>query len=644
MTTPKVAPYGSWKSPLTSEMIVGKSIRLGLVRLEGRDTYWIEGRPSEKGRSVIVKRAPDGETLDLLPAPYNARTRVHEYGGGDYAVNDGIIYFSNFSDQRLYRLDPPGEPRAITPEIAHRYADYSVDKTRKRLICVREDHTVAAGEAINTLVSLSTDENPDGGRLLVAGNDFYASPSVSPDGSHMAWLTWNHSNMPWDGTELWLAELETDGTPGKSEKIAGGPRESIFQPQWSSDGTLHFISDSTGWWNLYRLRNGEVEALYPAEAEFGVAQWVFGLSTYGFAAPDQLICWYTENGIARLARLNTTTGDLKPFSLPYTSIASVHVTAERAVFTGASATIPASIVQLDLASERAEVQARASGSTVDSGYFSVAESIEFPSENGLTAFAFYYAPRNPDFTAPDGELPPLLVKSHGGPTAATSSSFDLTIQYWTSRGFAVLDVNYGGSTGYGRAYRERLKGRWGIIDVDDCVNGAQYLVRRGLVDGIRLAIDGGSAGGYTTLSVLTFRDTFKVGASYYGVSDLEALATDTHKFESHYLNGLVGPYPERVDLYHQRSPISNAERLSRPVIFFQGLDDKVVPPNQAERMVTILREKRIPVAYIAFEGEGHGFRSAANIKRSLEAELYFFSKFFGFELADQIEPVEIENL
>jgi dipeptidyl aminopeptidase/acylaminoacyl peptidase len=320
------------------------------------------------------------------------------------------------------------------------------------------------------------------------------------------------------------------------------------------------------------------------------------------------------------------------------------VTAERVVFTGASATIPASIVQLDLASERTEVQAQASGFTVDSSYFSAAESIEFPTENGLTAFAFYYAPRNPDFAAHDGELPPLLVKSHGGPTAATSSSFDLTIQYWTSRGFAVLDVNYGGSTGYGRAYRERLKGRWGIVDVDDCVNGARYLVERGLVDGDRLAIDGGSAGGYTTLSVLTFRDAFKVGASYFGVSDLESLAAETHKFESHYLNGLVGSYPERVDLYQQRSPIYNAERLSRPVIFFQGLDDKVVPPDQAERMVDILRAKRIPVAYIAFEGEGHGFRSATNIKRSLEAELYFFSQIFRFELADQVEPVEIENL
>ncbi len=641
---PKVAPYGSWKSPITSDLIVGESIRLGLVRLEGRDTYWIEGRPTEKGRSVIVKRTPDGKTLDLVPAPYNARTRVHEYGGGDYAVSDGVIYFSNFSDQRVYCLAPSDEPRPITPESAYRYADYSVDKTRKRLICVREDHSAAAGEAVNTLVSLNMAEHPDGGRVLVAGNDFYSSPSISPDGSRLAWLTWNHSNMPWDGTELWVAEFNADGTLGKSVQIAGGPGESIFQPQWSPAGTLHFISDRTGWWNLYRLRNGQVEALYPKEAEFGLPQWVFGLSTYGFAAPDQLICWYTENCNTYLARLDTTTGDLKPFQLPYSSISGIQVTAERVVFAGASATLPASIVQFDLATGQTDLLAVASRSIVDSAYFSIPESIEFPTENGLTAFAFYYAPCNPDFVAPGGERPPLLVKSHGGPTAATSDSFDLTIQYWTSRGFAVLDVNYGGSTGYGRAYRERLKGYWGSVDVDDCVNGAQYLVDRGLVDGNRLAIDGGSAGGYTTLSALTFRDTFKVGASYYGVSDLEALATDTHKFESHYLNGIVGPYPERVELYHQRSPIYNAERLARPVIFFQGLDDKVVPPDQAKRMVSILLAKKIPVAYIAFEGEGHGFRSAANIKRSLEAEVYFFSKIFNFELADQVEPVEIENL
>jgi dipeptidyl aminopeptidase/acylaminoacyl peptidase len=642
MNIPKIAPYGSWKSPITADLIVSESVRLALIVLDGEDTYWIEGRPSEGGRSVIVRRTPDGQTVDMTPPPFNVRTRVHEYGGGEYTVSNGIIYFSNFADQRLYRLVPGSEPQPLTPVAAYRYADIMVDHQRNRLICVREDHSEAGHQAVNTLVSLSRAGNLGGGQVLVSGNDFYASPRPSPDGSHLAWLTWNHPNMPWDGTELWVGEFNEDGLLGKTEQVAGGKDESIFQPEWSPDGVLHFISDRTGWWNLYRLRNGQIEPLCEKKAEFGLPHWVFGMSTYKCITPTRIICSYTESGIGYLANLDTVTGELKPFDLPYTTIGNVRATAERAVFSGASPTISNSIVQLDLNSGRLEVLRSSSKVMVDATYFSLPEPIEFPTEHGRTAYAFFYPPHNPDYAAPAGELPPLLVMSHGGPTSSSSSAFDLEIQFWTSRGIAVLDVNYGGSTGYGRDYRERLKGQWGIVDVDDCVNGARYLVERGLVDGNRLAITGGSAGGYTTLCALIFRNVFKAGASYYGISDLEALLGEDHKFESRYNDGLVGPYPERRDLYIQRSPIHFAERLSCPVIFFQGLEDKVVPPNQSERMVDVLKKKGVPVAYLAFEGEGHGFRRAENIKRALEAELYFYSQVFGFKIADKIEPVKIE--
>ncbi|MBA3768750.1 MAG: S9 family peptidase, partial [Acidobacteria bacterium] len=576
---------------------------------------------------------------------FNSRTRVHEYGGGDYAVLDGTIYFSNFADQRLYSQTNTQEPQPITPPVEMRYADAVIDGRRRRLICVREDHTEAEREAINTLASINLDGGGvAAGVVIVSGNDFYSSPRLSPDGSRLAWLTWNHPNMPWDGTELWVGELDEDGTMSRSERVAGGIDESIFQPEWSPDGLLYFVSDRSGWWNLYRLRDNNIEALCPAEAEFGQPQWVFGLSSYGFESAFGIICTYIERGSSRLARLNTQTGKLDIIETPYADITYLRVGAGRAVFRGGSPTTPASIVQLDLATRETEALRRSNDLKIDSAYLSIAQAVEFPTENGLAAHAFFYPPQNKDFSAPEGERPPLLVKSHGGPTSACSSTLSLNIQYWTSRGIAVLDVNYGGSTGYGRAYRQRLKDQWGIVDVDDCVNGAKYLTGRGLVDSERLMIDGGSAGGYTTLCAVTFRDAFKAGASHFGVSDAEALAKETHKFESRYLDGLIGPYPERADIYRERSPIHFTDQLSCPVIFFQGLEDKVVPPNQAEMMFEALRAKGVAVAYVAFEGEQHGFRRAENIKRALDGELYFYSRVFGFELADRVEPVEIENL
>jgi len=640
VTQPTVAPYGSWKSPITSDLIVAGTIGLGLTALDGDDTYWIESRPAEGGRSVVVRHTPDGRAADVTPPPFNARTRVHEYGGGEYLVADGIVYFSHWNDQRLHRQEPDTSPWPITPEGQWRYADGILDRRRGRILCICEDHTVAGREAANTLVSL--DLNGEGlAHVLASGHDFYSSPRLSPDGSHLAWLAWNHPNMPWDGSELWVGELRTDGSLGRAERIAGGESESIFQPQWSPDGVLYFVSDRTGWWNLYRWRAGRVEPVVEMEAEFGVPQWVFGLSTYAFASARHIICAYTGRGTWHLASLDTATKELTPIEVPYTAIGQVRATASRAVFLGGSPTEPASVVQLDLASGRIDVLRRTSQVRVDPGYLSVPRAVEFPTEHGLTAYGIFYPPQNADYSAPAGERPPLIVISHGGPTGATASTLNLSIQYWTSRGFAVLDVNYGGSTGYGRAYRQRLEGQWGVVDVDDCTNGARYLVERGEVDGNRLIIRGGSAGGYTTLCALAFRDVFKAGASYFGLSDLEAFVQETHKYESRYLERLVGPYPARQDLYRERSPIHYADRISCPVIFFQGLEDQVVPPSQAEMMVEALRARGIPVAYVPFEGEQHGFRRAENIKRALDAELYFYSRVFGFELAEPVEPAEM---
>jgi dipeptidyl aminopeptidase/acylaminoacyl peptidase len=395
---------------------------------------------------------------------------------------------------------------------------------------------------------------------------------------------------------------------------------------------------------MYRWHKGAVEAVYEMDAEFGAPQWGFGMSTYGFESADSIICAYTHNGFWYLARLDTKARRLIGLDVPFSDIRSVRVARGKAVFIGASPTMPSSVVVLDLASSDLEVLRRSSDVAIDPSYISLPEPVEYPTERRRTAFAFYYPPRNGDYVAPAGEKPPLLVMTHGGPTAATSAGFSLTIQYWTSHGFAVLDVNYGGSTGYGREYRQRLNGQWGIVDVDDVVNGALYLVRRGDVDGGRLAIDGGSAGGYTTLCALAFRNVFQAGASYFGVSDLEALAKDTHKFESRYLDSIVAPYPEQRELYVQRSPIHAVDRIECPMILFQGLEDKVVPPNQAERIYEAVRAKGLPVAYMPFKGEQHGFRHAENIKRSLDGEFYFYSRVFGFQPAEEIEPVNVENI
>src|SRR5574341_347535 len=636
----KRAPYGSWKSPITTDLITAKAISLIEIAVDGQDIYWIESRPAEAGRYVIMRRTSDGRIHECTPPDFYARTTVHEYGGGAFTVADGMIYFANFKDQHLYRQALNGQPEVLTPGDGYRYADLVMNRKRNRLICVREDHT-GQGEAVNTIVGVSLNGN-DHGRVLVEGNNFYSSARLGPDGTRLAYLTWNHPNMPWDGCELWVVDVKPDGTLHSARLVAGSATESIFQPEWSPDGVLHFVGETSGWWNLYRWKEGEIEALCPMEAEFGEPQWQFGFSTYDFVSPTKILCSYSQNGTWHLAWLDTSIRKLTPIEAPYTDISHVRAGKGFAAFIAGSPTQPFGIIRMDTSTGELRPLKQAFEVSVEAGYFSIPRPITFPTSGGKEAHAIYYAPKNKNHVAPGNERPPLLVISHGGPTSAAMTTLRYNIQYWTSRGFAVLDVNYGGSTGYGREYRKRLNGNWGIVDVDDCCNGALYLVGKGLADRNRLAIRGGSAGGYTTLACLAFRnDIFEAGASHFGLSELEVFVKDTHKFESRYLHSLIGPYPECKDQYFARSPINFTQNLSCPLILFQGDEDKIVPPSQSQMMFEAVRAKELPVAYLLFQGEQHGFRKAENIKRSLEAELYFYSKIYGFEAADPIEPVQI---
>lgn len=633
----KIAPFGSWKSPITSDLIVSKTVGLAGVASEGNNIYWLESRPREKGRNVLVKLSKDGQVEDVTPPPFNIRTRVHEYGGGAYLIADNTVYFSNYQDGRVYQQQIGKSPEVITDESAIRYADFVLDQSRNRLICIAEDHSQTDHEPVNSIVAiaLATGEIT----TLVSGNDFYTSPRISPDSQHLAFISWDHPDMPWDSSYLRWGNIAQDGSIENIAIVAGGEAESICEAKWSPDGRLHFSSDKSDWWNIYRRNaDGSIECLHPMSAEFAYPHWVFGLSTYDFINAELIFCTYSENGSWHLGTINTVSKQFSEIESDYTNISCVDISSDaQALFIAGSPSKPTAVVKLNLETKASQILKTAGTLDIDPSYLSLPEAIAFTTANNLTAYAWYYPPQNKDYTAPAGELPPLLVKSHGGPTAAASVNLNLRIQYWTSRGFAYLDVNYGGSIGYGRQYRQRLEKNWGIVDIDDCVNAAQYLVDQGLADGERLVISGSSAGGYTTLAALTFRDTFKAGASYYGISDLEILATDTHKFESRYLDRLIGKYPEDKEVYQKRSPIYHTEQLSCPVIFFQGLEDKVVPPNQAEMMVEAIKQKGIPVAYVTFADEGHGFRQAENIKKAIDTEFLFYSRIFGFTPGDNLD-------
>ncbi len=647
MTT---AHYGSWTSPISADLVASAGVGLDELVVDGDTLYWLEGRPLEGGRQVLCRAVGDDPPRDQTSAPFNVRTRVHEYGGGSYTVHHGTPLFSNFSDQRLYRLDPGAEPRPITPEPATpaglRYADATLTPDGAWLVCLRESHE--GPEVTNELVALPADGS-SAPHVLASGRDFYASPRLDPTGRRLAWIEWDHPRMPWDGTECRLAAFDPAAgrLEGEPTLVAGGPEESIAQPAWSPDGALHFISDASGWWNLYRFGRGHAEPLAPMDAEFAMPQWTLDQSAYAFLPDGTIACTYGRGPVWRLGLIEPGAERATPLDLPYTSYypprVRVLASGRIATFAGSPTQAPA-LVTVDPATADVQVVRRSQDPKLDPADLSVPRPVEFPTEASQTAYALYYPPTNPRFQAPDGELPPLLVASHGGPTAQVVDQLSLSVQYFTSRGFAVVDVDYGGSTGYGRAYRQRLKGRWGIVDTQDCINAARHLADQGLADPKRLAIRGGSAGGYTTLCALTFHDVFAAGASYFGVADAETLARDTHKFESRYLDGLIGPYPQAADLYRQRSPIHHTGLLSCPVILLQGLQDAVVPPAQAEQMAAALDAKGIPYAHLTFEGEQHGFRRASSIRRALEAELYFYGRILGFDLADQVEPVAIRHL
>ena len=638
MTAPVTAPFGTWASPITAAGVAAGVRPVAAPRIVGERVLWLQSLPEEGGRIAVATRDADGARRIVTPAPFNVRTRVHEYGGGAYAAEGDTVWFSNFADNLVYAQAGEAAPQAITADPAQRHADLELDLARRRLIAVREQHG-GAGEPVNTIVAL--DLQGGASTTLVQGADFYAAARVSPEGRRLAWLSWNHPCMPWEGTELWLAAIADDGTLTHARCMAGGPLESLCQPQWGPDGKLYVVSDRSGFWNLHRLEVGGLVPMCPMDAEVGLPQWVFAQSTWGFAGPHEIIASCRQDARSRIVRVDLRSGVATPLATPFEDVGELRVGNGFAVVEGGAPTLPTCIATIALADARVTTLASSADQVPDASLLSVPRALSFPSAGGRTAHAFHYPPTNGGFRAPAGERPPLIVTLHGGPTSMAGNTLKLATQFWTSRGFAVLDVNYGGSTGFGRTYRQLLSGQWGVVDVEDCIAGARHLVEQGLADADRLAIRGGSAGGYTTLAALAFHDVFKAGASYYGVGDLRALDADTHKFESRYTTDLLGPSSERERLYRERSPIHAADRIRCPVIFFQGLDDKVVPPAQSEQMVDALRAQGIPVAYLPFEGEGHGFRKKETVQRALEAELSFYAQVFGFEPGDAIERVTL---
>jgi dipeptidyl aminopeptidase/acylaminoacyl peptidase len=644
-------PYGSWPSPISAEMLAKAAVGIGQTQLSDGLAYWVELRPTEGGRSVVVKGDPFSSPVDVTPPGFDARTMVHEYGGGAYTVHHGTVFFSNKSDARLYRQDDGAAPVAITPDTdaTHRFADGLVTADGRWWIGVRERHDLGQSmlDVVNELVAVPTDGSAEP-HVVATGHDFYSSPRISPDGTTLAFLAWDLPFMPWDGCELYTMSFSSQAETGVPALRAGRiGEESIWDPEWSPAGDLVFASDRTGWWNLERIRGGDRQMLHPAEAEFGYPQWVMGERSIAFFPDGRIVCHYDSLGRSHTAVLDPETGELTDLDLPYDGLRagpSIAVDGSVIVFTAGAATLPNQVVWLDFAVRSVDVLRESVTVPIDPACLSVPEAIEFPTEGGRTAHALFYAPVNPDADASAGERPPLIVIAHGGPTSATASNFDLAIQFWTSRGIGVVDVDYGGSTGYGRAYRQRLNGMWGVVDLQDCVAAADFLIARGDADPDRLLVRGGSAGGYLVMCALTFTDRFAAGASYFGISDLVPFATgETHKFECRYEYSLIGPWPEFEDIYRARSPINFTSQLATPMLVLQGTEDQVVPPSQAEFIVDALRASGIPHAYKLYEGEGHGFRRAEHMIDARNAELSFYAQILGFEPAGDVPVLQIDK-
>ncbi len=611
--------FGLWNSPITSLMTArsDKSSRNTDILVKEDSVYWTEPRPLEKGRTALMRANSQGQIEEIVPSNFDIRTKVHEYGGAPFTLHQNILYFIHNKDQRLY-VQRPNEPPQPLTDGKIRYAN--LQGSSQGLIAIAEEHLEHQVNNFLVLINTFTGKH----KVLDSGHDFYSSPVLSSNGKKLAWLTWDHPNMPWDGTELWIADF-VEGQCENKRCVAGGTSESVFQPQWSPEGTLFFVSDRSNWWNIYRLKGEEAENVYPMEAEFGVPQWRFGASTWGFTGiGEQIVCIYQQNGFGKLCGLDPEKRALTPISLPFTEYSQISMGKGVAALLMGSVTSPRRIFKLNLLNFEAIPCDQAPSLEVDPLDLSLPKNMEFPTYAGKTAYGYYYAPTNKCYKGLKNEKPPLLVFSHGGPTGCADPSFNLRIQYWTSRGFAVLDVNYAGSAGFGRAYRERLKGQWGIVDVQDCQKGAVYLAEQGIVNPSKLFIRGNSAGGYTTLAALAFTSTFSGGASYYGIGDLMALVNDTHKFEARYLDGLVGPLPESEKLYYDRSPLFHVDKFSCPVIFFQGAEDKIVPKNQAEMMYRALRDKGIHTKLVIYENEEHGFRQAEHLENAMRQELEFY--------------------
>lgn len=637
-------PYGSWLSPINAASTVAGSRGLHTLQSDEGYIYWVEARPEEGGRNTIMRWRAGGEIEEVLPAAFNARTRIHEYGGRAILVAGGTIWFSNFTDQRLYRMKPGGEPEAITPEAPLRFGACELDASRNRLICIREDHR-PLGEVRNALVALPLEGISDG-EVLFDDSDFVSAPSLSPDGKRIAFVSWNHPNMPWDSTTLWSAEFGAGGELAGLIEHNPGSNESIMDAQWDRGNQLHAISDRDNWWKIYRVQGEELIAIDTAliEVEIGGPAWTIGRNFYRFLPDGRIAAQVSRWGTEQLYVIDTGSGSAELLGLDSAAVTDVLPVDDLLYVIHSPGDRPAELLVTDANGGRGLVIRKAKDDSPARQWIPNSQTVSFPSGDGAVAHGIYYPPTNPNMQASPDETPPLMVFVHGGPTSSTKPVYSLSTLYWTSRGFAILDLNYRGSSGYGREYRQALYGAWGIADVEDASNGARWLADQGLADTQRLIIRGGSAGGYTTLAAHSFHDTFAAGASYFGVSDIEALAQETHKFESRYLDQLIGPYPERKDLYVARSPIHHLEGFSAPLLLLQGLEDKVVPPNQSEMIFEALKSRGIPTAYLAFEGEGHGFRKSGNQIRAREAELYFYSRVLGFELPEDIEPVDIVGL